>query len=129
MPQLDKVTFMSQFVWLLITFTTLYILSTRLIIPTISKSLITRRIILSGSDNKSIDTNSSADKKEIETTFVSLLSKINEGVNNAMKERNEYNKKQLSKLINKSLKPISKHVAFINFKAIKSTQVLKKRVK
>lgn len=51
MPQLDKVTFLSQVFWLTVTFLSLYIISIFWILPTISFNLFARRYLV-GHDPK-----------------------------------------------------------------------------
>lgn len=110
MPQLDLLTFFSQIIWLLITFITLYIVSARIIIPSISKSLITRRLLLKDKDV----INSEGQSRELNSVYIlekSLHSDLKtlKLIVSEIKDLNiGLQKKETNRVINQVINPITK---------------------
>lgn len=110
MPQLDLLTFFSQIIWLLITFITLYIVSARIIIPSISKSLITRRLLLKDKDV----INSEGQSRELNSVYTlekSLHSDLKtlKLIVSEIKDLNiGLQKKETNTVINQVINPITK---------------------
>lgn len=109
MPQLDLLTFFSQITWLLITFITLYVVSARIIIPSISKSLITRRLLLKNSDiTNENEADGSNTVQEVEKSLHSDIKLFKSLISEIKNINIELQKKDTNTIINEVLTPINK---------------------
>lgn len=112
MPQLDLLTFFSQIIWLLITFITLYIVSARIIIPSISKSLITRRLLLKERDSiTSKGSNNELNSvQDIEKSLHSDIELLKSLVSEIKSTNINRQRKDTDRIVNQILTPINKNL-------------------
>lgn len=75
MPQLDKLVFMSQLFWLILTFLTLYVFILKYILPTTAKTLKLRKkqILLNKNKTESLNSDRDAINLEYETVIQKIL--------------------------------------------------------
>lgn len=131
MPQLDKVTFFSQIIWLLITFLSLYILSSRVIIPIISRNIILRRVMLQDKqhlDNKDSSIKSNTDQS-VELSLYSDLGSLNSLINSMISSNKEYVKLELSKILSNSINPMSTYSSEAGINSLVSSSAVYKKVR
>jgi F0F1-type ATP synthase membrane subunit b/b' len=94
MPQLDKLTFLSQLFWLIITFSSLYIVSVKWILPSVSTILKVRKTQLNNYEKQvsSLDTETQKVISEHDNTVINSITETNKLLNTvSLSSANWYN--------------------------------------
>jgi len=109
MPQLDHITFFSQIIWLVFTFVVLYLISCRLIIPSISRILLSRKIMSQQAKSVNLKSNEEGgiDTVSFEKSMYSSMRGMKDTLINIKESNNRYLHNELSILVNNCLKPIT----------------------
>jgi len=76
MPQLDKVTFLSQFVWLVIVFFSLYLILVKFHLPSIARILQTRQIVVEMENNSNSDGSQASFDDSTSKSSISIFNNV-----------------------------------------------------